>query len=815
MYQYIYLEQFYRDNSSKLLAWDSPLRPSKSVPKNGAAGVAKFQDFYKKTGLRSFSEEDVLKILNAENVDDGDTIFHQNLRVMRELNFVSTTNNGDKKYIFTEQFISFIESNHTIECYIIEKLMSIASVDDLTMYFNFLICVMREAALYGQVIQYRDAAQKFTIDVDDEQKRKEHQQRIYKVYGFRGDEARNVPENYTPNISYFCHAVLKQLGILAKSDKRIDNMGTLELTPLGEMILKKIDENIFYGQRIPQNQIRTIHTNNSLQDSLQQIFYGAPGTGKSHEIKSETKGKSVIRTTFHPDSDYSTFVGAYKPIMGKGKVYGAQGPLVEKNGQPIEEPKISYEFVKQAFLKAYLGAWKKIADGINSYPKVSFVEGGANYDILSVDDTQLTQKKIDNMAKGKVGNVWKSLWNNGKFVIPYGTQSGQSVEQAIAKWIYDNYTKKENDFENGWRELIEHLYNNEKILASKSDSGKKYQLLYDNQDTVFFCAVSNNKKEIIKNCYDSESISDNFERGITKKLKSYGADSFDNAWEMLKKEVNAIDPQFLIIEEINRGNCAQIFGDLFQLLDRSANGYSEYPIEADTDMQAAIKHAFAEEDEYKLDSLDLDGVIDDYVSNYNQDSTLSEDVMEGRVLLLPPNLYIWATMNTSDQSLFPIDSAFKRRWEWVYMPIKDHQDKGYKIEIDDTTYDWWGFLEKINSVINTATNSEDKKLGYFFVKTDKKIDAKKFVGKVLFYLWNDVFKNYGFDNPIFNKEDKNKYVFSDFFQKDGSPETNNIKRFLKNLDETIDKENPFTEKKPEETSLSTGNNNPDLFANQE
>lgn len=649
MYQYPHLEKFYRDNFSKLLDRSSSLRPSKSVPKNGAAGVAKFQDFYKKTGLRSFSENEVLTILNAENVEDGDTIFHQNLRVMRELNFVAISDGADKKFVFTDEFISFVESDHTIDCYIIEKLMSISSVEDLTMYFNFLICVMREAAIYGQVIQYRDAADKFTIDVDDVEKRKEHQKRIYTVYGFKGDEARTVPENYTPNISYFCHAVLRQLGILVKSDKKIDNMGTLVLTPLGEMILKKIDENIFYGQQLPHNKIRTIPTKKQSPTALQQIFYGAPGTGKSHQIEEETEGESVIRTTFHPDSDYSTFVGTYKPCMEPTDVRVV--PVVVNNGISLnqnegtfKESRITYKFVKQAFLKAYLGAWKKMSDN-PSNPK----------------------------------------------------------------------------------------------------------------------------------------------------------------------------PQYLIIEEINRGNCAQIFGDLFQLLDRDDKGYSAYTIDADTDMQRAIAEAFNENKEenkdYKLVSdINAEEAEVKYTSNYGV--SLSVDIQEGRILLLPKNLYIWATMNTSDQSLFPIDSAFKRRWEWVYMPIKDHQDKGYKVEIDGTSYDWWGFLEKINSVINTVTNSEDKKLGYFFVKTEKIIDAKKFVGKVLFYLWNDVFKNYGFDNPIFNKQDKTKFAFSEFFKGDGSPETENIKKFLKNLDETIDKDKPFTEKKTEDTSSASGNENPDLFSNQ-
>ena len=86
---------------------------------------------------------------------------------------------------------------------------------------------------------------------------------------------------------------------------------------------------------------------------LQQIYYGAPGTGKSFELKEKTKGYSTIRTTFHPDSDYSTFVGAYKPVMQKVDLRDLSGHIVEG----VQEDRIVYTYVKQAFLKAYLGAW--------------------------------------------------------------------------------------------------------------------------------------------------------------------------------------------------------------------------------------------------------------------------------------------------------------------------------------------------------------------------------------------------------------------------------------------------------------------------
>lgn len=276
--------------------------------------------------------------------------------------------------------------------------------------------------------------------------------------------------------------------------------------------------------------------NNEDELSRQIIYYGAPGTGKSKSIKRQVddKGKKFFRTTFHPDSDYSTFVGAYKPKMDGGKII--------------------YKFEPQAFTNAYVEAWNK------------------------------------------------------------------------------------------------------------------------------------------------------------------------------KNDV------YLIIEEINRGNCAQIFGDLFQLLDRK-NGESEYPIKADSALADFLKEKLQKSERKDIPQI----------------------VKEGEELKLPKNLFIWATMNTSDQSLFPIDSAFKRRWDWKYVKIAKGRDKETKEELNwkvsfdfveenkkyHCYFDWWDFIQTINNIIASATSSDDKKLGYFFCKPKEEgteIDAETFVGKVVFYLWNDVLK---------------------------------------------------------------------------
>ena len=400
-----------------------------------------------------------------------------------------------------------------------------------------------------------------------------------------------------------------------ESDKNLDDYFAIKKKNSTKYILYYLPKDIIFSNFfsiVANDQILFIseksdevkNEESNIPKSRQIIYYGAPGTGKSHTIKDCTKGKDVIRTTFHPDSDYSTFVGAYKPTTKEVKLRDVSGHVVLENGKEVVEDKIVYEFVEQAFLQAYVKAWTKYAEA----------------------------------------------------------QDGEQPKE-----------------------------------------------------------------------------------------------------------------QYLIIEEINRGNCAQIFGDLFQLLDRNDAGFSDYPIKADNDMAKHLKKALG-----NLEIKAKERINGLYSEEY--DDVIAE-VLEGKVLLLPNNLFIWATMNTSDQSLFPIDSAFKRRWEWKYIPIAN-ADKSWVIEANGNRYDWWAFLEKINSVVCDTTSSEDKKLGYFFAKADGNgvISSDKFVGKVAFYLWNDVFKDYGFDNEIFMGDNGEPIAFQEFFLSDGKANEMMVEKFLRNLE---------------------------------
>ena len=316
--------------------------------------------------------------------------------------------------------------------------------------------------------------------------------------------------------------------------------------------------------------------------SRQIIYYGAPGTGKSHRIKEQLEGVSkgnIFRTTFHPDSDYSTFVGAYKPTKAKKPLYGLNGGLtirLNDGKEDLDEDIITYKFIPQAFLNAYMQAYRKPDENV-----------------------------------------------------------------------------------------------------------------------------------------------------------------------------------YLIVEEINRGNCAQIFGDLFQLLDRDESGKSEYTIKADADLKALL------EEELGKDS----------------------DAIKDGELCLPSNLYIYATMNTSDQSLFPIDSAFKRRWDWEYEPIK-YKNTDWEIEIDkQNKYSWVAFQKEVNKRIFDATHSEDKMLGDYFVNPANGVITTDLLrNKVLFYLWNDVCKDG--EGDIFRTSETDEVKFSDLYGEDGNDKLLGMMNYLlKNSDE--------------------------------
>lgn len=186
--------------------------------------------------------------------------------------------------------------------------------------------------------------------------------------------------------------------------------------------------------------------------------------------------------------------------------------------------------------------------------------------------------------------------------------------------------------------------------------------------------------------------------------------------DILKRAIQAKDKSetfYLIIEEINRGNAPAIFGDLFQLLDRNDSGESEY------------------------------GIINYDIARELFDSESDDDnEIKNKEIKIPSNLWIIATMNTSDQNVFTLDTAFQRRWEMKSIP-NNIEEPPYKDKlIEHTTIHWSDFVFVINKTIEESESFSgfgDKRLGAFFAK-ERELSLDLFPGKVLKYLWDDAFK---------------------------------------------------------------------------
>lgn len=192
---------------------------------------------------------------------------------------------------------------------------------------------------------------------------------------------------------------------------------------------------------------------------------------------------------------------------------------------------------------------------------------------------------------------------------------------------------------------------------------------------------------------------------------------------ILNGRTENVKPYILIIEEINRANVAAVFGDVFQLLDRDDYGVSEYPIQASEDMKKYLAEA-------------LGGDPDDFCQ-----------------LRIPDNMFIWATMNSADQGVFPMDTAFKRRWDFTYLGIDDSENEliGKYVVLGNQNrqkVEWNKLRKAINVFLAKQKINEDKQLGPYFIsrsivvpKETNVIDRERFIktfkNKVIMYLFED------------------------------------------------------------------------------
>ena len=440
-----------------------------------------------------------------------------------------------------------------------------------------------------------------------------------------------------------------------------------------------------------------------------RILFGAPGTGKSYFLEKnkerafDKNDNFVERVTFYPRYSYGQFVGMYKPVPAD-------------NG-------VTYKYVPGPFMRTYVKA-KKASIANNVYKeyeddKAKKFDGRQFFFLTTNPDTtwnlfeeikfeseEVNFGATEEMKKGDIGLIYLSDGNVVK-----GEADGPGI-YAMGKFITDHEKtdvtiKEKNSVKTNriWLR-IDKMYKYDSLIK---DANKKQKIVD--------CDI----KEV-KNKQRATKIDDSLKDQIIKALmkESFGTEKRDN--------------YLLIIEELNRANAAAVFGDVFQLLDRN-NGESSYPIVTSEEARDYLANEF-------------------YGSNY--DDCTPEQQKECKTMSIPSNMYIWATMNSADQGVEVLDTAFKRRWEFEYIGINDsskdtdNKFKRYSIPVGKAENKKSVSWDKLRRAINKKLSEncyvkEDKLLGPYFISKERLENANKqevefveaFKSKVLLYLYED------------------------------------------------------------------------------
>jgi len=309
----------------------------------------------------------------------------------------------------------------------------------------------------------------------------------------------------------------------------------------------------------------------------------------------------------------------------------------------------------------------------------------------------------------------------------------------------------------------------QKIIFGSPGTGKSYRI--DNEIIPKILAIDkeSDPENIIKTVFHPEYTYGDFMGKLMPITTSEGkveykfyeghflkalAQAYKNI--LSQKEDEVLKNVALVIDEINRGNSSAIFGTVFQLLDRHENGWSDYGINvSDLELRTIVKLIGFQEggksDDgsplYKYGKVKSGKLLEEYPEILSKiNIKVEKSKVIGSSIRIPPNLSILATMNTSDNSIYFMDSAFKRRWDWEFVnwddsnPLPGGYGKAKNGTLDDK--EWLDFINRINIFIKSYHASirgiEDKQIGKYFIK-ERPITAEQIQNKLMFFLWDSVF----------------------------------------------------------------------------
>lgn len=504
----------------------------------------------------------------------------------------------------------------------------------------------------------------------------------------------------------------------------------------------------------------------SISLPLNRIIFGAPGTGKSHRLEEERKQFFNEESTSKNLTDEERIK---QEIKQAGNDYSVCFAVGLKYADVLKNVKQANELIsKYGSVNKY--AAYRIFQGIRAKQVYK--------DLSNFDESELTIDKIKEQVEKIDKEKYLLQASCGAIGYKYSDfLSGFSIAELKEQFGFKNTTS-----ESYWINLGIHAADYSFDDNSTQKSTKPYERVTFHPNYSYSQFVGCYKPSV-KNV----SIDDGEKEEITY---SFVPGPF------LRVYVNAIKNSaenfLLLIEEINRANVAAVFGDVFQLLDRK-EGKSEYPVTASEDI---IKY-------------------------------LRSEGINKTELSIPENMYIWATMNSADQGVFPMDTAFKRRWNFEYIGINDNENgvSTYEIPINKNKKVNWNDLRKaINSKLISLNVNEDKLLGPYFISENDLKNAmgkpedfiKLFKSKVLMYLFEDAAK---MKRDFFKLTDNRKYIYSDIcneldengiavfnFLENEKVEEKDIPEKVQNDGEKIVGSSPtMTEKTKIESSVSSQN----------
>ena len=359
-YIFLNIEKLYADNQALLL--DDTYRPCKSVPRDIFSAFGKFKQFYLQNQKDTITMNQIIHdVLLLKRQDDT---VNTNIRVMTEFGFLHF---NEEKFIFTNKWKNYLNDNKSNKDFITDELKKCKTLSDFNIVLNSVLCTLREGYYFGEIISFPDSIESFKQIVGNKETRLEFCQRVYQIYGFHGRNKDVDSDEYTPNANYRVLSILRNIGFIEQCESN-HNMTTYNLTEEAVNFLKEYNE-LLGDKKMPETKIRKPfeplnYTPAEVKTkSYNRIIFGAPGTGKSYQLKNDTElmknngttypketrkedrkdlafsDETIERVTFHPDYSYGQFVGSYKPVSD-------------------DDGRIHYEYVPGPFMRTLVAALK-------------------------------------------------------------------------------------------------------------------------------------------------------------------------------------------------------------------------------------------------------------------------------------------------------------------------------------------------------------------------------------------------------------------------------------------------------------------------